>query len=84
MKIVKISKILDFLAMLLLLVIVIYQIFFKFEKVEYLIFSFLAEAIVKMIAAIMKSNYYEKHYKQLEEDNEFLERRIKELTENNK
>ena len=70
--------------MLLLLVIVIYQIFFKFEKVEYLILAVLAVAIVKMIAAIMKSNYYEKHYKQLEEDNEFLERRIKELTENNK
>ena len=70
--------------MLLLLVVVIYQIFFKFEKVEYLILAVLAVAIVKMIAAIMKSNYYEKHYKQLEEDNEFLERRIKELTENNK
>jgi chaperonin cofactor prefoldin len=52
--------------------------------VEYLILAVLAVAIVKMIAAIIKSNYYEKHYKQLEEDNEFLERRIKELTNNNK
>ena len=70
--------------MLLLFVIVIYQLFFKFEKVEYLILAVLGVAIVKMIAAILKSNFYEKHYKQLKEDNEFLERRIKELTENNK
>jgi hypothetical protein len=37
-----------------------------------------------MIASTLKASYYEKHYKQLEEDNEFLQRRINELTNNNK
>lgn len=81
---VKISKILDTITIIALVGILLYHFLVKFEKVEYLILSILAVAIIKMIGSMLKSNYYEKHYKQLEEDNEFLERRIKELTENNK
>ncbi len=79
MNVVKISKILDVFTTIAIVGVLLYHFLIKFEKVEYLILAVLAVAIVKMIASMLKSNYYEKHYKQLEEDNEFLQRRIDEL-----
>lgn len=84
MKAVKIAKLLDVLSYIAMLCVVIYYFFVKFEKIEYLILSLLGVCIIKMIASTLKASYYEKHYKQLEEDNEFLQRRINELTNNNK
>lgn len=84
MKAVKIAKLLDVLSYIAMLGVVIYYFFVKFEKIEYLILLLLGVCIIKMIASTLKASYYEKHYKQLEEDNEFLQRRINELTNNNK
>lgn len=84
MKAVKIAKLLDVFSYIAMLGVVIYYFFVKFEKIEYLILSLLGVCIIKMIASTLKASYYEKHYKQLEEDNEFLQRRINELTNNNK
>ena len=84
MKAVKIAKLLDVLSYIAMLGVVIYYFFVKFEKIEYLILSLLGVCIIQMIASTLQASYYEKHYKQLEEDNEFLQRRINELTNNNK
>lgn len=75
---VKISKILDFLSYIGILIIIGFYIFNK-PTLEVSLIMLLAVAIIRMIASVLKANFYEKGYNKLKEDNEFLQRRIDSL-----
>lgn len=78
MNMVKISKLLDFLSYIGILIIIGFYIFNK-PTLEVSLIMLLAVAIIRMIASVLKANFYEKGYHRLKEDNEFLQRRIDSL-----
>jgi hypothetical protein len=79
MKIVKIARLLGYISYALLLALIAYWVF-AHPKSQVLLICLLIICIIRMIASSLKSNYYEKDYNKLHEDNEFLNRRIEELT----
>jgi hypothetical protein len=76
MKITTISKFLDYLAGLALLVVFAWYLFAKPEP-QYITLSLLGVCVLKLISSILKANFYEKEYKELREENEFLTKEIK-------
>ncbi|MBP6429028.1 MAG: hypothetical protein KA273_01355 [Bacteroidales bacterium] len=79
MNIIRISKLLDLLSYVGIVVIIGYYIFLK-PTTEILVILLLLVCIIRMIGANLRANYYEKNYKKIKEDHEFLERRFNELS----
>lgn len=80
MKTVRIAKVLEIISYIGLLVIVVCYFFADFRRTDYLAFSLLGICILRMIAANLKASFYEKEYRQFKDDNEFLQRRVDELS----
>ena len=80
MKTVRIAKVLEIISYIGLLVIVVCYFFADFGRADYLAFSLLGICILRMIAANLKASFYEKEYRQFKDDNEFLQRRVDELS----
>lgn len=78
MNIVRISKLLDIISYLGIIGIIGFYIFQR-PSTEILVILLLIISLIRMVGANLKANHYEKKYKKIKDDNEFLIRRNKEL-----
>ncbi|MDR1725699.1 MAG: hypothetical protein LBR28_04845 [Bacteroidales bacterium] len=76
MKLTTIAKALDNLSYLALLIVLIWYWFFK-PIPQYITLALLGVCVIKLIGAMLKANFFEKKYKKLKEENDFLVSRLK-------
>ncbi|MDR1847019.1 MAG: hypothetical protein LBR17_02755 [Bacteroidales bacterium] len=76
MIIIRISKLLDMVAYLALVAVFAWYFFAK-PLPQYISIALLGVCILKLAGAMLKSNFFEKEYKRLKEENDFLTETLK-------